>query len=175
MINKLHLDDFWHQELSCSVFATDFPVCNKARDSENSQANEGCAHYGTPYEKRLFFFFFARILSLPQKVTYFGLFFDCFKHSWKQLCLDQNCKVFSSSAGKLMFSGTCWTILLLQREIKFATTVIAIPNLGTAGWHITKVHIHMTVYTVCVKAKASLGNEAYTTECSFKLHKTAGS
>lgn len=79
-----------------------------------------------------FFFFFARILSLPQKVTYFGLFFDCFKHSWKQLCLDQNCKVFSSSAGKLMFSGTCWTILLLQREIKFAT-VIAIPNLGTAG------------------------------------------
>lgn len=25
----------------------------------------------------------------------------------------------------------------------------------------------MTVYTVCVKAKASLGNDAYTTECSF--------
>lgn len=89
-------------------------------------------HTRNSYFFLFFFFFFARSLSLPQKVTYFGLFFDCFKHSWKQLCLDQNCKVFSSSAGKLIFSGTCWTILLLQREIKFAT-VIAIPNLGIAG------------------------------------------
>lgn len=57
--------------------------------------------------------------TLPKKFTYFGLCFDCFKHSWKQLNSDQNCKIFSSSAGKLMFSGTCWTILLLQEKLKF--------------------------------------------------------
>lgn len=47
-------------------------------------------------------------------LSYLGLFFDCFRHSLKQLRFFQSVKIFSSSFGKFMFSGTCWTILSQQ-------------------------------------------------------------
>lgn len=46
--------------------------------------------------------------------SYLGLFFDCFRHSLKQLSSFQSNNIFSSSFGKFMFSGTCWTILSQQ-------------------------------------------------------------
>lgn len=50
--------------------------------------------------------------------SYLGLFFDCFRHSLKQFRFFQSVNIFSSSFGKFMFSGTCWTILSQQGSIR---------------------------------------------------------
>lgn len=41
-----------------------------------------------------------------ERLIYLGLFLDCLRHSWKQSFFCHNCRIFSSSEGKLMDSGT---------------------------------------------------------------------
>lgn len=76
--------------------------------------------------------------------SYLGLFFDCFKHSWKQLRFFQSSNIFSSSFGKFMFSGTCWTILSQQlpsREKKIHIEQSKKKNTSQAQFTVSQIHI----------------------------------
>ncbi len=68
------------------------------------------------------FYFFALLCFLqiknykPGSWAYLGLFLDCLRHSWKQSFSFQNFRIFSSSEGKLIDSGTGSTMMSAKTE-----------------------------------------------------------
>lgn len=94
-------------------------------------------------------------VMLSGRRCHLGRFLLCFRHSWKQSFSCQNCRIRSSSVGKLMDSGTASTILITSH-------------------HNTHKHKHIKLHLKLAYLHRNTSNTKWASVSSYQLreHKT---